>query len=135
MQQNPLSRKMCWVREQGEKKEGVLTSPVLDVWKFIIKKKEKVESPELKKLSDYLKRKHAQIRTTGSEIADLVAQSPNAERTAEIKKLREDKVGLYKQIRRGNDKMDEIAEATIFGTVAEQPPLSSGTGLSRTARS
>jgi hypothetical protein len=30
--------------------------------------------------------------------------------------------------------MDEIAEATIFGTVAEQPPLSSGTDLFRTAR-
>jgi hypothetical protein len=58
--------------------------------------KEKVESPELKKLSDYLKRKRAQIRTTDSEIADLVAQSPNAERTAEIKRLREDKVELYK---------------------------------------
>ena len=96
--------------------------------------KEKVESPELKKLSDYLKRKHAQVRTTDFEIADLLAQSPNAERTAEIKRLREDKVALYKQIRRGNDKMDEIAEVTIFGTVAEQPPLSSGIDLSRTAR-
>ena len=30
--------------------------------------------------------------------------------------------------------MDEIAEVTIFGTVAEQPPLSSGIDLSRTAR-
>jgi hypothetical protein len=52
----------------------------------------------------------------------------NAERrTAEIKRLREGKAVLYKQIQRRNDKMDEIAEATIFGTrssvvsVSEQP--------------
>ena len=93
-----------------------------------------------REFSEYVKRKQDQLRLADSRIADLLTQERTDEIAAQIKKIRNDKDTLYDAIQRGNDKLDELAEETIFRTkssvmtVTDAPPSLSGSANSATGR-
>ena len=84
----------------GKKGGGIDTfSKRLDVHHH----KPKSETPQSKRISDYVKRKQDQLRLADSRIADLLSQERTDEITAQIKKIRKETDNLYDEIQRGND--------------------------------